>query len=113
MAPSPMGIFSRSFEAMFATQPTMRASVRVGKDIVARCLCGSFATTRTATDEGVYEAVVASVKMLKADWPAKGKIEGTKVDFMRSGETEWKPCRVVGTSETDGILSLVIEAEFA
>ena len=51
--------------------------------------------------------------MLKADWPAKGKIEGTKVAFLRPGETEWKPCRVVGTSETDGILSLVIEAEFA
>lgn len=113
MAPSPMGIFSRSFEMMFATQPTMRARLRVGRKQLDRCLCGSFATTRTATDEGVYEAVVASVKMLKADWPAKGKIEGTKVDFLRPGETEWKPCRVVGTSETDGILSLVIEAEYA
>ena len=108
-----MGIGSRVFEAQYAALADARASVRVGKDIVARCLCGSFATTRTATDEGVYEAVVASVKMLKADWPAKGKIEGTKVDFLRSGETEWKPCRVVGVSETDGIYSLSLEAEFA
>jgi len=113
MAPSPMGIFSRSFEAMFASQPTMRASLRVGRKQLDRCLCGSFATTRTATDEGVYEAVVASVKMLKADWPAKGKIEGTKVDFMRSGETEWKPCRVVGVSEIGEVYGLALEAEFA
>lgn len=108
-----MGIGSRVFEAQYAALAEARARLRIGRDIVERCLCGSFATTRTATDEGVYEAVVASVKMLKADWPAKGKIEGTKVDFMRSGETEWKPCRVVGVSEIGEVYGLALEAEFA
>ena len=113
MAPSPMGIFSRSFEMMFATQPTMRASIRIGRKQLDRCLCGSFASQRVDTDQGSYEAITASVKMKKADWPEPGKIEGKTVDFCRNGSDEWKTCRVVGTSETDGILSLVIEAEFA
>jgi len=108
-----MGIGSTVFEAQYASLAEARASIRVDRDIVARCLCGSFATSRTATDEGVYEALTASVKMKKADWPKAGKIEGEQVDFLRAGETEWKPCRVVGVSETNGIYSLILEAEFA
>lgn len=116
MAPSPMGIFSRSFEAMFATQPTMRASLRVGRKQLDRCLCGSFATTRTATDEGVYEAVLASVKAVKTEFEAAfgtDRPEGWRVEFARAGESNWQGARIVGVSETDGIYSLTLEAEFA
>ena len=108
-----MGIGSTVFDAQWNALTEARASIRVGRRIVERCLCGSFATTRTATDEGVYEAITASVKLKSAEWPAKGKIEGQKVDFLRNGETEWKPCRVVGVSETGGIYSLILEAEYA
>lgn len=108
-----MGIGSTVFDAQWNALTEARASIRVGRRIVERCLCGSFATSRTATDEGTYEAITASVKMKKTDWPATGKIEGKTVDFCRNGFEEWKTYRVAGTSETDGILSLVIEAEFA
>ena len=97
MAPSPMGIFSRSFETMFATQPTMRARLRVGRKQLDRCLCGSFATTRTATDEGVYEAVLASVRAVKTEFEAAfgtDRPEGWRVEFARAGES-FQPTRPV------------------
>lgn len=108
-----MAIGSIVFEAQWNALAEARAVLRVGKDVVARCLCGSFATARTDTDEGSYEAVTGSVKMLKSDWPKSGKIEGTAVDFMRAGESEWRACRVAGVSETDGVYSLILEAEYA
>jgi len=48
-----------------------------------------------------------------ADWPGKGKPEGVKVEFARAGSDIWKPCRVASASETDGIYSLTLEAEYA
>lgn len=108
-----MGIGSRVFDAQYAALAEARARLRIGRDVVERCLCGSFATSRTDTDEGSYEAVTGSVKMLKTDWPKSGKIEGTAVDFMRAGESEWRACRVAGVSETDGVYSLILEAEYA
>jgi len=114
-----MGVFSRSFEVMFATQPTMRARLRVGRKQLDRCLCGSFATTRTATDEGVYEAVLASVRAVKTEFEAAfgtDRPEGWRVEFARAGEsksTVWQDARIVGVSETDGIYSLALEAEYA
>ena len=116
MAPSPMGIFFRSFEMMFASQPTMRASLRVGRKQLDRCLCGSFATTRTATDEGVYEAVLASVRAVKTEFEAAfgtDRPEGWRVEFKRAGESNWQDARIVGVSETGGIYSLALEAEYA
>lgn len=107
-----MAIGSIVFDAQWNALTEARASIRVGRVVVARCLCGSFASQRVDTDQGSYEAITASVKMKKADWPEPGKIEGKTVDFCRNGSDEWKTCRVAGTSETDGILSLVIEAEF-
>jgi len=107
-----MGIGSKVFEAQYAALAEARASIRVGRRIIERCLCGSFATTRVSTDQGVYEATVASVKMKKADWPAREKMHGALVEMCRVGDTEWKPGRIVGVSETDGILSLALEAEF-
>jgi hypothetical protein len=112
-----MGIGSSVFNAQYAALTEARASLRVGRKQLDRCLCGSFATTRTATDEGVYEAVLASVKAVKAEWDAAfgagQQKEGTAVQFCRSGETEWRNARIVGVSETDGIYSLALEAEFA
>lgn len=108
-----MGIGATIFDAQWNALTEARASLRVGRVVVARCLCGSFASQRVDTDQGTYEALTASVKMKKTDWPATGKIEGKTVDFCRNGSDEWKTCRVSGTSETDGIMSLVIEAEFA
>lgn len=94
----------------------MRASIRIGRKQLDRCLCGSFATTRTATDEGVYEAVLASVKVVKAEFEAAfgtDRPEGWRVEFARAGESNWQDARIVGVSGTDGILSLDMEAEFA
>lgn len=108
-----MGIGTTVFDAQYASLTEARASIRVGRDVVARCLCGSFSTMRTDTDQGAFEAVTASVKLKKSDWPKEGKIEGEKVDFCRAGDTEWRECRVAGVSETDGIYSLILEAENA
>lgn len=111
-----MGVFSRSFEAVFATQPTMRASVRIGRKQLDRCLCGSFATTRMATDEGVYEAVLASVRAVRTEFEAAfgtDRPEGWRVEFARYGSEHWQDARIVGVSETDGIYGLALEAEYA
>ena len=108
-----MGIGSKVFEAQYGALVEARASIRVGKDVIARCLCGSFSTAIVDTDQGQTSAVVASVKMKKSDWPKAGLPDGSKIDFIRNGETDWKPFRVSGSSETDGIYSLTIEAEFA
>ena len=107
-----MGIGSRVFEAQYAALAEARARLRIGRDVVERCLCGSFQNTPTDTEEGQYLAVVASVKMLVSDWPNKLRPEGRKVDFARVGG-EWKACRVAAASETDGVWSLTLEAEFA
>lgn len=109
-----MGIGSKVFEAQYAALAEARARLRIGRDIVERCLCGSFQTVQTPTDQGVYQAVVASLKMNKTDWPARaGEPNGVKVDFARPGSDIWKQCRVVGVSETDGIYGLTLEAENA
>ena len=107
-----MGIGSIAFSAQWNGFAEARAFLRVDRAVISQCLCGSFGLSRTDTDQGSYEAAVASVKVKKIDWPARVKIEGTKVDFMRTGG-EWKRFRVSGSSETDGILSLILEAEFA
>jgi len=107
-----MGIGSTVFDAQWGGFTEARASLRIGRVVIERCLCGSFATTRVSTDQGVYEATVASVKMKKADWPVREKMHGALVEMCRVGDTEWKPGRIVGVSETDGILSLALEAEF-
>jgi hypothetical protein len=111
-----MGIFSRSFETMFATQPTMRARLRVGRKQLDRCLCGSFETTRENTEEGQLMAVASLIKVLEADWVeafGNRKPEGQAILFQRPGDAGWKPARIVGVSETDGIYSLALEAEYA
>jgi hypothetical protein len=108
-----MGIGSIVFDAQWEGFTEARCSLRVGRDIVGRCLCGSFATTRMDTEQGVYEATVASVKLKKSDWPARESPHGKKIEFVRVGETQWRVCRVAGVSETDGIYSLTLEAEFA
>jgi len=110
-----MGIGSSVFNAQYAALTEARASLRVGRKQLDRCLCGSFATTRTATDEGVYEAVLASVKAVKTEFEAAfgtDRPEGWRVEFARAGESNWQDARIVGVSETDGILSLALEAEF-
>lgn len=108
-----MGIGSKVFEAQYAALAEARARLRIGRDIVERCLCGSFQSVQTDTEEGQYSALVASVKMNVADWPGKGKPEGVKVEFARAGSDIWKQCRVASASETDGIYSLTLEAEYA
>ena len=108
-----MGIGSRVFESQYAALAEARAKLRIDRDIVEQCLCGSFQTTRTATDEGLYDAIVASVKLKKTAWPSRERPEGKIVEFMRDSESEWTKCRVVGVSETDGIFSLILQAEFA
>ena len=116
MAPSPMGIFSRSFEAMFATQPTMRASIRIGRKQLDRCLCGSFATTRENTEEGQFLSIASTVKALASEWvSAFGgySAEGLRCQFARPGDVTWKDARIVATSVTDGVMSMTLEAEFA
>jgi len=40
-------------------------------------------------------------------------MEGAVVEFIRASGDEWKPFRVSAVSETDGIVSLILEAEFA
>ena len=110
-----MGIGSKVFEAQYAALAEARARLRIGRKQLDRCLCGSFATTRTATDEGVYEAVLASVKVVKAEFEAAfgtDRPEGWRVEFARAGESNWQDARIVGVSETDGIYSLALEAEF-
>lgn len=108
-----MGIGSTVFDAQYGGWAEARASLRIGRVVIDRCLCGSFATTRVSTDEGAYEATVASVKLKKADWPSGQAMHGVRVEMCRTGETEWRAGRIVGVSETDGILSLALEAEFA
>lgn len=108
-----MGIGSTVFNAQWNAFAEARASLRVGRKIIERCLCGSFATVRTDTDQGVYEAATASVKVRKADWPSGVVPEGCRVDFVRYGDNDWKAYRISTVSETDGILSLGMEAEFA
>jgi hypothetical protein len=112
-----MGVFSRSFEAVFATQPTMRASVRIGRKQLDRCLCSRFDTTRTNTEEGQLMAVASLIKVLEADLvEAFGnvKLEGQAILFQRPGDVGWKPARIVAVSyPTDGIYSLTLEAEYA
>jgi hypothetical protein len=112
-----MGIGLTTFNAQWAGLPAARSSVRIGRKQLDRCLCGSFATTRTATDEGTYDAVLASVKAVKTEWDAAFgagmQKEGTAVQFCRAVETDWRDARIVGVSETDGILSLSLEAEYA
>jgi hypothetical protein len=107
-----MGIGSIAFNAQFNYLTEARAVVRVGRVTIDRCLCGSFGMSRTDTDQGSYEAAVASVKLEKTSWPVGVKVEGTKIDFMRVGG-EWKTFRVAASSETDGILNLTLEAEYA
>ena len=111
-----MGIGSSVFNAQYAALTEARASLRVGRKQLDRCLCGSFATTRTATDEGVYEAVLASVKAVKTEFEAAfgtDRPEGWRVEFARAGESNWQDARIVGVSETDGIYGLALEAEYA
>jgi len=101
------------FNAEWNTLTEARVSLRVGRNDIAKALCGAFDTTRTATEEGIVDTFAASVKILKADWPLKDRPEGKVVELLLSGDTKWKSCRVVGVSETDGVWSLNVVAEFA
>jgi len=47
-----MGIGSKVFEAQYAALAEARARLRIGRDIVERCLCGSFQSVLTDTEEG-------------------------------------------------------------
>jgi hypothetical protein len=107
-----MGIGSTVFNAQWTALSSARAALRVGKKQIDRCLCGSFATVRQDSEEGTFESIVASVKVLKSDWPEGTKIEGARVDFSRYGTSLWTRGRVSGVSETDGVYSLSIESEF-
>ena len=61
-------------------------------------------------------AVASLIKVLEADWVeafGNRKPEGQAILFQRPGDAGWKPARIVGVSETDGIYSLALEAEYA
>ena len=103
-------IFNAQWNGLSAARARLRVDERT---IIERCLCGSFGLVRTDTDAGQYDAAISSVKLMKTDWPAGKKPEGATVEFMRVGGVEWKKYRVAGTSETDGVLNLTLEAEFA
>ena len=108
-----MGIGKIAFDAQYAALAEARASVRVGRVVIDRCLCGAFGLSRTDTEQGTYEAAVASIKLMRDSWPAGVPIDGTKIEFMRVGGEKWLRFRVAGHSETDGLISLSVEAEYA
>lgn len=110
-----MSLGATMFNSQWIGLPAARCKLRVEKrDIFARCLCGAVSTVRMDTDQGVTETVTGSVKILVADWTiAPAKTEGLKVEFARIGSEDWKPYRIAGVSETDGVYSFIIEAEFA
>ena len=103
-------IFNAQWNALTAARCLLRVD---GRTVIERCLCGSFGLVRTDTDAGQYDAAMSSVKLMKSSWPAGKNPEGEKVEFMRVGGAEWKKYRIAGTSETDGVLNLTLEAEFA
>ena len=108
-----MTLGEKMFNAQWTGLPSARCQFRVNKrDVIERCLCGAVSTVRMDTDQGTTETVTGSVKVLVSDWSIdRRKTEGMKVEFSRTG-TDWNPYRIAGVSETDGVFSFIIEAEY-
>ena len=102
------------FEAQW-TQANRRASLRIGKrTIIKRCVCGRVGTQRMETDEGSYNAITASVKVQSADWVTAGSpVDGSDIEFGWYDSNVWKTYRISESSETDGLVSVDLEAENA
>lgn len=98
-------IFNTLYEAM----PAARATLRSGSYTAARCLCVSATKTGQSSEQGLFAAGDATVRMLLADdAPGDGFAIGKRVEVALASGTV-QTYRIAARVITADVLRLVLE----
>lgn len=106
-----MSIATEAFDAIYAALPMAHCQLRVGRNTVAKALCAGIGIDRENTERGQFGGIDANVRLLASDEPGGEIKNGTVVEILQDGRTEWVPSRVGGRYSVGGLTRLVLEAE--
>lgn len=102
-------IGSDIFNALYASLPDARCTVKAGEYTALQCLCPSIGQTAGSSEQGLYASADISVRMLESDDdPAGGFQFGKRVALTMAtgGAHEF---RVSGRVVAAGVLRLMLE----
>ncbi len=99
------------FNSMYSALAEARASIRVGSDVLPRCLCEGVGKARQSSEMGLYGAVATQVRYLAPEAVAAGlggKLElGAAIELSSNG-AEYARFRIVGTQTTGAVVTLTL-----
>lgn len=106
-----MSFETEAFNAIYDAMPLVRCQIRIGRTVIAKALCAGIGIDRKSTDEGQFGGIAANVRLLAADEPDGEIKNGTVIEVLQDGKTEWQSARVGGRFTVGGVTRLVLEAE--
>jgi len=105
-----MSFETDAFNSIYASIAIAQCQIRIGRDVVTTALCSGIGVTRENTDEGQVGVVESNVRLLTADEPDGEIKNGTVIEILPNGQTEWVKARVGGRFEVGGLTRLILEA---
>ena len=110
-----MSFDTDAFNSVYDALEIAQCQIRIGRVVIEKAMCSGIDILRTTTDEGQYGAVAANVRLLTADeeiaMDPETKIDnGTVIEILQNGKTEWQSVRVGGRNTVGGITRLTLEA---
>jgi len=105
-----MGMTENIFNAAYAGIPAAQASVRAGRETIARCLCSGLMASSEPTEQGLMLAADVSVRLLLANEPTDGQLANNQkitVTMTESGASA--TMRITARNISGGILRLTLE----
>ena len=99
------------FEANYIALADAHCQIRIGHTVITKALCAGIGVNRQSTNEGQFGGIDANVRLLAADEPDGEIKNGTVIEILQDGKTEWLKARVGGRFTVGGITRLILEAE--
>jgi hypothetical protein len=105
-----MSFETEGFDAIYDALILARCQLRIGRKVIAKAICAGIGINRQSTNEGQFGGIEANVRLLASDEPGGEIKNGTVIEILQEGKTEWINARVGGRFTVGGLTRLVLEA---